>query len=187
MRLIRVTVTIDTSLVEAARTEQSALERLIGAVWPDAYRLAYGILRDRGLAEDVAQDACAAMATTLASLKRPEAFRSWFCRLVVNAAISMSRRRRDVVQNGEDPLIAASCDSTDALELSIAIRALSPEQRAIVLLHYFMGFNSREIAEAACIPASTVRFHLMKARAALRRALTDSSLSSPSEAFSNAH
>ncbi len=186
-RLMSVAFTIEASLVEAARSQAGALEALIGAVWPDAYRLAYGILYDRGLAEDAAQEACAAMAMSLNSLNRPEAFRSWFCRLVVNESISANRRRREVAAPPDEICIAAAPDSTDALDLAIAIRALSPEQRAIVLLHYFAGLNSREIAEAARIPASTVRFHLMKARNALRRALADSTASSSSEAFSNAH
>ena len=179
--------TIDPALVTTARTDPAALERLIDAVWDSAYRLAFGILHDRGLAEDAAQEACAAMAVSLSSLKRPEAFRSWFCRLVVNESIGAGRRRRDVVAPPDESFVAAAYDVTDAIDLAMAIRLLPPQQRALVLLHYYTGLNSREIAEAASIPAPTVRFHLMKARSALRRALSGSNASLSSEDFSNAH
>ncbi len=41
-----------------------------------------------------------------------------------------------------------------------------------MVLHYYAGFRSSEIAEAVGIPAATVRFHLMTARRALQRILT---------------
>ena len=181
------TLTIDYSLIQTAASDRDALERLIARVWPDAYRLAMGVLRDRSLAEDAAQEACASMAVWLASLKDAAAFRTWFYRLVVNAAITISRRRRETVtlQTAENESV--EYDSTDALDLAAALQRLAPQQRAMVLLHYYAGLNSREIAEATGTPAATVRFHLLLARRALRRALSVSAQAARAEVFSNAH
>lgn len=178
---------LDPSLVQAAATENTALERLIAAVWPDAYRLAAGIVHDRGLAEDVAQEACAAMAVALASLKDARAFRTWFYRLVVHEAINVARRQPKLASIDESAFKPIEEDRAQSLDLANALRRLPREQRAVVLLHYYAGLNSREIAEAAHLPASTVRFHLMLARRALRRAISLAEHPVSTEAFSNAN
>lgn len=178
---------VDASLIEAASSDSRSLEQLIAAVWPEAFRLAAGILRDRNLAEDAAQEACASMVAGLSSLKSAAAFRTWFYRLVVNEAVTISRRRRDVVTLHEAESEATAFDDAQALDLSNALRHLPEEQRAVVLLHYYVGLNSREIAAAARIPAPTVRYHLMLARRALRRALALSAHPASTEALSNAN
>jgi RNA polymerase sigma factor (sigma-70 family) len=178
---------LDASLIEAAFSDSRSLEQLIAAVWPEAYRLAAGILHDRNLAEDAAQEACASMAAKLSSLKTVAAFGTWFYRLVVNEALTISRRRRETVTLHEVESKAIAFDEAQALDLSNALRHLPAEQRAVVLLHYYVGLNSREIAAAARLPAPTVRFHLMLARRALRRALALSTHSASTEVLSNAN
>ena len=178
---------LDPALVHAAATENTALERLIAEVWPEAYRLAAGILHDRGLAEDAAQEACAAMAVALAALKDTRAFRSWFYRLVVHEAIGVARRQRKLASLDEAAFKPMEEDRAQTLDLANALQRLPPEQRAVVLLHYYAGLNSREIAEAAQLPASTVRFHLMLARRALRRAISLAEPPASTEALSNAN
>jgi len=73
-------------LVEAARDGGPAqIERLVEAIWPDAYRLARAILGEQQGAEDAAQEACIILYRTIASLRSAAAFRvgsiaSWFAR-----------------------------------------------------------------------------------------------------------
>ena len=186
-RLYIVPLQVDATLVEAASSDRRSLEQLIAAVWPEAFRLAAGILRDRNLAEDAAQEACAAMAARFSSLKSTGAFGAWFYRLVVNEAVTISRRRRETVTLHEAESEAIAFDDAQALDLSNALRHLPTDQRVVVLLHYYAGLNSREIAAAARIPAPTVRFHLMRARRALRRALAISNHPVSTEALPNAN
>lgn len=78
---------ISTALVNAARCgDREALATLVRAVWPDAYRLARSMLGDSAAAEDAAQDACARALSAVHTLRRPESFATWFCRIVVNEA-----------------------------------------------------------------------------------------------------
>lgn len=177
---------LDPALIEAAPSDPDSLERLIAAVWPEAFRLAAAILRDHALAEDAAQEACASMAAALSSLKVKGAFRAWFYRLVVNEAITISRRRRETATLNDLTFLAMETDNALALDISRALQRLPTEQRVVVLLHYYAGLSSREIAIASHVPAPTVRFRLMLARRALRRALAVGS--GPSmEIFSNAN
>jgi RNA polymerase sigma-70 factor, ECF subfamily len=148
------------------------LEPLIAAVWPQAYRVAFSILRDCGLAEDAAQEACVTIARSLTSLRSLDAFSTWSYKIVVTAALRTARRRPRLQNLDEiDRPVEASFDRSDALDLYRALATLSPIQRAVTLLHYYAGLKSGEIAYAAGVPSSTVRFHLMRARAALRKTI----------------
>src|SRR6202011_2704822 len=88
-----VPLNLETGLIESAKSDRADLERLITAVWPEAYRLAFSILRDSGLAEDAAQEACASIARSLSALKNPAVFPTWSYRIIVNHAITAARRR----------------------------------------------------------------------------------------------
>ncbi|MDQ6932923.1 MAG: ECF-type sigma factor [Candidatus Eremiobacteraeota bacterium] len=58
------------------------------------------------------------------------------------------------------------------MDLYNALAALPHVQRGAIILRYYAGLNSGEIAAAMRLPSSTVRFHLMLARRRLRKALS---------------
>lgn len=166
---------LEWSAIEAAQSDDDGLDRLISLVWPAAYRIAFGILRDRGFAEDATQEACAAIARSLSQLKRNASFRTWAYRIVVNTAISIGRKRR-IECNLDEAGAAIQGDSIEKLDLYRALGRLPLIQRAVVVMHYYAGFSSGEIASACAMPSSSVRFHLMLARRALKRALASHEL-----------
>ena len=160
--------------IDAARDgNMEALERLIAAAWPHAFRIALSILRHPMSAEDAAQEACARVVHKLGDLRSTQAFGVWFYRLVVREALAFERRRRV-----HEPLAAADLPSasglTDALvriDVLDALGALPARQRAVVALHYYVDLNSREIAAVLSIPEGTVRYLLSLARKRLEVAL----------------
>jgi RNA polymerase sigma-70 factor, ECF subfamily len=178
---------IERKLVEQALPGGEGLEPLIRAVWPEAFRLAFGILRDRGLAEDAAQEACAAIARSLSSLKRIDAFPTWSYKIIVNEALSVARRHPRMPSLGAIPDRTVTVDRSEALDLYDALASLTPVQRATVLLHYHVGLRSAEIGAAIGLPASTIRFHLMRARAALCEALGAEQPHGPNEVLTDVH
>lgn len=163
---------IDREFVERARSLGTELERLITVIWPEAYRIAFSIIRDAGLAEDAAQEACATIARSLPTLKQPEVFPAWSYKIIVNRALTAARRRP--ITQPLDVLAdrATLVDQSESLDLQKALADLPYVQRAAVVLHYYVGLNSSEIAAATNVGSSTVRFHLMVARRALRKALS---------------
>jgi len=177
-------LTVETDLIESAMAGDAALERLIECIWPEAYRIAFTILQDRGLAEDAAQDACASIARSLSSLKNASVFRSWSYKIIVNRAITTARRRPKT--HTLDALADRSVvfDDSDALDLYNALASLPLEQRAAIILYYYGGLKSGEIASATGLPSSTIRFYLMLARRSLRKALSAPQLQ---EALSDVH
>jgi RNA polymerase sigma factor (sigma-70 family) len=91
---------------------------------------------------------------------------------VVSCALQTARRHPRTQSLEEAASLAAVFDRSDAIDLHAALASLSPLQRAIVLLRYYAGFNSAEIAAATGLAAPSVRFHLMRARTALRKQLS---------------
>ncbi len=179
---------IDRRLVDEARGGGAALEALITAVWPEAYRIAFAIVRDRGLAEDAAQDACARIAASLSQLNDSGGFVSWSSRIAARHAIDAVRRRKRFETLDAAVERAANFDTSEALDLYEAMASLPVIQRAAIVLHYYAGFSSSEIAAATGQPASTIRFHLMLARRTLRKALSnDASIAAREEIAPDVH
>ena len=158
---------VPTELVDAARTGgRDEIELLLRMVWPDAYRLARGVLGEDQPAEDAAQEACIVVYRTIASLRSSAAFRTWFYRIVVREAAEIKRRRARPESVAEAP--AGSADQTAHIDVWRALSVLSQKLREVVVLRYFEDLSSPEIASVLGIPEGTVRFRLMIARQRLR-------------------
>ncbi len=83
------------------------------------------------------------------------------------AAGDLKARRRDQ-SLGEDPGYDMPEPPHD---LIAALARLSPRQRATLILHYYAGYSTREVAEIVGSSAATVRVHLSQGRRRLRRLL----------------
>jgi RNA polymerase sigma factor (sigma-70 family) len=166
-------------LAEAASTGgEQDYEALVRALWPNAYRIAWSILSDRGAAEDAAQAACAAICTKLQSLSDVRAFPGWAYRIIVSHARDHARararlRRRETVGYEAATGVSTRDDPSTRLDLEAAIGMLPEPLRLALELHYFVGLTSSEAGRALGVPAATVRFRLMMARHRLRPLLCD--------------
>ncbi len=162
-------------IIEAARLgKPGAADRLLAQAWPHAFRIARSILRDEGLAEDAAQEACAIVYCTVTRLRSAFAFRVWFYRIVVREAMRLDRKRALAAAFTYEPVAGADpSDSIERLDVHRALGRLSRAQRATVVLHYYAEMNSRQIATVLGVPDSTVRFHLVTARRKLEALLGD--------------
>lgn len=162
---------------------ERAYEALIQVVWPNAYRIAWSILGERGAAEDAAQAACAAICAKLPTLSESGAFVGWAYRIIVSHARDHARARtrlrlRESLGYDEAAGRSTRDDPSDLLDLETAIGRLPEALRLALELHYFVGLTSREIGIALGVPDATVRFRLMVARRRLRPLLSDSTASS---------
>jgi RNA polymerase sigma-70 factor (ECF subfamily) len=156
-----------TELIQAAqRGDPADVERLLETVWPDAYHLARAIVAQAQAAEDAAQDACVLMFRNIASLRNPDAFSTWFYRIVVREALKHKGLQATDAPLDREP---AYCeDRATAIDLWRALATLSEHLRTVIVLHYFENLTSREIGVVLRIPDATVRFRLMTARRRLQ-------------------
>src|SRR6186997_745333 len=85
----------DVGLVQRARAgERDAFDRLIDGCGERLRRVAYGILRDRSLADDAVQRTLLAIWQDLPKLREAERFDAWSYRLLVRACGAEARRSK---------------------------------------------------------------------------------------------
>jgi RNA polymerase sigma-70 factor (ECF subfamily) len=171
---------VDRDLVERARNgDREAFAVLVHQVSDSLYSVAYRILRDTGLAEDVLQNALVLAWRRLPKLRDPDRFEAWVHRILVHACYDESQRTRPWRANVrvlpiDEPAGADDhANVADRDELERAFRKLTLEQRAVFVLHHYVGLPLVEVAELLEIPAGTARSRLHYAIAGLRHALTD--------------
>ena len=164
-------------LVERAkRGDRDAFASLAAASVDRCYALAYRILRDPHRAQDAAQQALLGAWRDLPTLRDVDRFDAWLHKLVVNACYVESRSERRWVARVR--VLRAEPEGVDIArgvvardELETAFRQLSPEHRAVVVLHHHLGYQLTEIAETLGIPAGTARSRLHTAVKQLRAVL----------------
>src|SRR5205823_651355 len=104
----------------------------------------------------------------LDSFDRRRPFGPWLHRIVVNRAIDWSRARtlRSEVELGE-ALPAREHGTGPEPETLAALRRLSPEHRAVIVMRYLLEFTPGEIADALDLPRGTVNSRLRRGLDAL--------------------
>src|SRR3954449_6208608 len=169
---------VDRDLVEQAqRGDREAFAVLARTRADMLFGIARRIVRDVGLAEDAVQQALVIAWRELPRLRDPDRFDAWLQRMLVNACYAEARRKGAWLSTvqflpidgpaGPDELASLA----DRDEVERGFRRLPPEQRAILVLHHYLGLDSNEIGEVLDIPAGTARSRLHHAHRAMRAAL----------------
>jgi RNA polymerase sigma-70 factor (ECF subfamily) len=110
-------------------------------------------------------------------LRDPDRFEAWLHRLTVNASLDAVRRRR---RRPIEIALTASTPQTmrdptglvvDRDELDVGFQQLTPDLRAILVLHYYVGMSMPEVAQTLGIPLGTAQSRLNRALTRIRRAI----------------
>lgn len=144
-----------------------------------AFRVAYGVLRRRQDAEDVAQDALVRAHDKLGTLRDPAQLRAWLVRIAWRLALDHRRaaRRRELrEQAAAGPEPSANAEQVAAANefrerLWRAIDALPDKLRLVTVLAGIEGHTVHEIAALLQLPEGTVKSRLFLARKQLAQAL----------------
>jgi RNA polymerase sigma-70 factor (ECF subfamily) len=188
-------VTVDQrGLVERAQQgDHDAFVSLIDLSLARLDAAAWLILRDAELARDAVQDAMVRAWRDLPGLRDPERFGPWLHRLTVNACLDLARRRRRRVIEVEltpidQPSVPdAASQVADRDLLDHALARLEPEQRAVVVLRFFLGLSLPETAAALGIPVGTVKSRLHRSLAHMRISVTSEDDVAPTAAAEGRH
>ena len=141
--------------------------------------LARKLVDDMASAEDVVQDAFAALHRNWNGLRDESAAAAYLSAAVVNGSRSMLRRRkraRDYVPPHEVP--ARSAESlamltTDQQAVMDALAQLAPRQREVLVLRYYGGMTEAEIARATSISQGAVKSTASRALDKLERLMAE--------------
>ena len=164
-------------LVEKAKHgDRGAFEVLVRAGSGRLYAVAYRILRDVDLADDALQEALIAVWDDLPTLRDADRFDAWATRILCRTCYRVAKRERraslvpvPAPQSATSP--AFESELADHDEMDAAFRRLSPQHRAVLVLHYYLGLTLSEIAETLSIRPGTVGSRLHYATRGLRAAL----------------
>jgi RNA polymerase sigma-70 factor (ECF subfamily) len=176
----------------AARGREGAYRELLHRYERPVFSLVYRMVRDRSLAEDLAQEAFIRAFDKIDSYNPSYKFSNWIFKIANNHAIDYLRRRKvDTVsihgprnaasaEEGRSELsVASSGESPEAYvenmelrgQIEDAIARLRPEYRTAVLLRHVEGHTYEEIADVMELPLGTVKTYLHRARHELREHL----------------
>ncbi|HEX4824066.1 MAG TPA: sigma-70 family RNA polymerase sigma factor [Candidatus Polarisedimenticolaceae bacterium] len=134
--------------------------------------LAYRFTRDRGRAEDLAQEAFLRAYRALDRYRGDARFSTWLFALAVNLYRSEIRRVPPPTVSLDDvrePAAPAADD--DDKTIHAALHALPPKYRDVLLLYYFHEMDVASAARSLDLPEGTVKARLARGRELLRRKL----------------
>jgi RNA polymerase sigma-70 factor (ECF subfamily) len=137
------------------------------------FSLAWRMLSDRHLAEDLAQEVFLQFHRNLQSVDSAGHLRFWLRRVTVNRAIDQLRRKpgHETASLDETAAIAAEHSESDALlqqRLRYLVSQLPATPRAVMVLRYQEDLDPKDIAGMLSMSIHTVKSHLKRSIAILR-------------------
>lgn len=175
---------------------EAAYRELIRRYQRPVFSLVFRMVRDRELAEDLAQETFVKVLNAIDSYRPEYKFSSWIFKIANNAAIDHLRRRNLDTLSLDGSPHAETAEAIEATTLQIsdgaespldevanrelgsrierAIARLRPEYRNCILLRHVEGRPYEEIAEMLDLPLGTVKTYIHRARNELRILLAES-------------
>lgn len=168
---------------------EEVVERL--RAW--AFSHAFARLGDSQLAEDAVQEAFVEAYRNLGKLSAPEAFASWFQKVLATACNRMTRRRRVVTVplTGAEETMQGGTSLSSELErierdriVHMAIQSLPDSQRTVTALYFIGGMTQREIGDYLSLSEAAVKKRLFNARRKLKEYVINMAKTISDEAMS---
>jgi RNA polymerase sigma-70 factor (ECF subfamily) len=166
--------------------DQTAFERLMEKYSNYVVSIAYNIVGDLHIAQDMAQEAFLKVYRKIAALDSPRKFRGWLYSIARSTCIDWLRKEHSkpcsfdgMADNGVDPQDAkkdtfASVEMEELREKVLNIIGMLPRiYQQIIMLKHLRNMSYKEIAEFLGIPIATIESRLYRARLLLKEKLQD--------------
>jgi RNA polymerase sigma-70 factor, ECF subfamily len=164
-------------VLRASGGDHDAFASLATDAYARLHRTARLILRREDLASDAVQETLTSAWLHIRAVRDPDRFDAWLNRLIVRACYQELRRAKrgpieihvDGIEapGGEDSTVAVA----DRDQLERGFQRLSPEHRAVLVVHHYLGLRDAEAATVLDVPIGTYKSRLNRAHLALRAAL----------------
>lgn len=181
---------VDLELVKRSQTgDVQAFEALFKKYESRIYNFIRQMVRNDNDAADLTQETFIRVYNSLPNLRTPEAFVSWLHRVALNLSRDFAKRPKartvsldQSLGENEDDYTLEIPDTSQGPEKKLeseellqqvqkAISTLSPDHRAVVVMHHLEGMDLDEIAEAMGCSVGTIKSRLSRARDVLKRKL----------------
>jgi RNA polymerase sigma-70 factor, ECF subfamily len=165
------------TLLALRRRETQSLADLLERHGREIQAVAWLILRDRLLAEDVTIETLLTAFEKADSIRDEAALRAWLLRVATNKALSARRSSARIVDLAALPDTTGSrdlaSDATDRVVLLAGVAQLPPQIRAAVVLRYYADLSVDEVAGTLGKSPNTIKAQLQTALDRLRHALAE--------------
>jgi len=165
------------TLAKSVGGDQLAFAQIVDEHKAMVFSMAYHFLRDRSLAEELAQEVFLHLHQNLSAIKSPAHLTFWLRKVTGHRCIDQARRRKIRPQISLDDVpepVAREQDADPLLSETLrrVVDTLPEKPRMVVILRYQEDLDPLEIAEALDMPVNTVKSHLRRSLAILREKLT---------------
>lgn len=159
-------INIDRLVKKAQKGNHKAFLKLFQTYEEELYRTAYVYVKNKEDALDVIQETAYRSFKSLNSLKKPEYFKTWLTKIVINCAVDLVRKNKKVVQlKPEYEEFMGSNDEDIPLKLTVheLINILKEDEKGVVILKFYYEYTFKEISEILEIPLGTSKSILYRA------------------------
>lgn len=154
----------------AQRGDREAFIRLFRRLEPELYGLAKSIVRRDEDCADVFQETTLKAYKAMSTLKKPQYFKTWVIRILINECNQLLRSRERTVAMAEVPETARPAhyyEDSHKLDLREAVENLDESLRIVIHLFYYQDLPIKQISGVLEISEGAVRARLHRARGIL--------------------
>ena len=164
-----------TLIASAASGDDLAFELLVRRHTDAVWRLARSLLRDNSAAEEAVQETFLKAYRALGRFRPGAPARTWLLVICNRTCIDQLRTRRGSIVSLDELRQVRSPQPSPEFRMMFrtAMEDLPLQQRQAFALVAVLGYSREEAAEIACVPASTMRSRVQRARELLAEALSD--------------
>ena len=137
------------------------------------YAVAFSVLKNRADAEDVTQDVLIQLYKTDKEFESYSHVKNWLIRVTVNQCKKVFRAPWRKTESLEDYAQTLGFEHEEDHDLFLTVMQLERKYRIVVVLYYYEGYSTSEIASMLGVPVNTVSTRLARARAKLRTLITE--------------
>jgi RNA polymerase sigma-70 factor (ECF subfamily) len=179
----------ETLVRQSVHGDAQAFAELVTRYTLPIYNLAYRLTNDNAEAENVTQEAFVRAYSALPHSRTDLAFKPWLFQIAVNLCRDLARKKRPAafteLATESEPAPEESIEDESPLPLdqieeheleqalACAVAELPEVYRTVVTLRYTEELSYEDIAVVLKLPVNTVRTHLFRAKAMLRKSLAD--------------
>ena len=156
---------VESGLIKLAQQRNAdAFTELIQAQMQAMYKAARAILKNDEDVADAISETILICWEKMKQLKKPEFFKTWLTRILINECNNILRQRKRVYPVDEVEETAGTVYEYENVEWMEMMNGLNEKYRLVMILYYVNGLNTTEIASVLHIPVSTVRTRLSRGR-----------------------
>lgn len=164
---------VENLVKESKKGNTAAFGDLYQLYSKDMYRFAYYYTGSQTIAEDCVSEAVLQAFRKIGELKNVSAFKSWLFRILRNCcAASFRKNYREILSEADNSEIHSfENEENEKISLKNALLKLSDDERELLILHYCIGYTSKEISRMLTLNENTVRSKISRSTEKLRREL----------------